>query len=234
MQLDVPVVRSGRVIDRLRRLGSPDCPLFICALESGLVAAVPKLSVVHIDFLASDREEQAASPAVEGKSAFATVRFDARSVLEADEADIRWRIHRAGLLALLSIADLTAPGHPACGHLRSLHASCPTGSFPVFPAPTEEQWELFHDYALYSKARKAGLLTVELSGPPGTGPEQDFQPVFDRMTAALAAAKLGRWQGDSGNDIEFRSKDLAAAQACIEAVLGKGFHGSFRFSVLPD
>lgn len=236
MKLDFPTVRSGRVLDTLRKVGAPENRIFLCALESGLIQAAPKLAVVHIDFLASDREELVSAPTREGKSVFAVVRFDAGNVLSGDASESAWRLYRAGLLALLAIAELNAPGHPACSHIRAVHSSSPTSDFPSFPDPTPEQWDLFHAFALFSKGRKSGLLTIELSRPPDAadGCEYDFQPVFDRITAALFGAKLGVWQGDSGNDIEFRSNDLAAAQSCVESLLRGSFHGGVRFGTLRD
>lgn len=233
-QLDFPTIRSGRVIDRLNRVDSVECPLFIAALESGFLHAMPKLREVHLTLLASDREEVAEAPSERRGSARVTVRFDATSVLEASDADIGWRLHRAGLLGLLAICDHRIPDHASRSALGSLHASIPLPRAHPFPTATKEQWALFHAYALHSEGKTSGSLTIELAAPEGSPPGYDFQPIFDQLTAALADRKLGAWVGDSGNDIEFRSKDLSAARTLVEDLLAGSFAGSFRIGLLHD
>lgn len=229
-ELDFPTVRSGRVRVRLFRLDPPETELFLCALDSGFIPATPKVGGVHIKFLASDREE-IAPPGVleEGRLAWTSVRFDATRVLVAGDDEIRWSILKAGLFGLLAIAEAKTKDRSVIDFIRSAYSSVPTSSFPPFPDPTEEQHQLFHQHALFSRGKKSGNLTIELFGK-----QQDFQPIFDRLTSLLADAKLGEWQGDSGNDIEFRSRNLQAARSLVEKHLGETFDGTFKFSVLPD
>jgi len=233
-QLDFPTIRSGRVLDRLSKIGLPEHSLFLCALESGLVHAASKLSAITIDFLASDREELVDAPTEDGRTIRVAVRFDATNLLDGKDSETRWRLYKAGILGLLAIAERKIPSHPARHFITSAHAAIPATCSSEFPIPTDEQWAIFYDFALYSKGRRSGYLTVELTPPKSYGPPYDFQPVFDRITAALATARLGTWQGDSGNDIEFKSTDLAAAQACVEQLLADTFDGTFTLSLLRD
>jgi hypothetical protein len=223
------------VHDKLKRLvGKTEYPLFACALESGFLEATPKLREVHVQFLATDREEVVDGPMEEGKSISVVVRFDATKALEATEAETCWRLYGAGLAGLLHIAGERVANRTVSDSIRSVRASLPVSEFPDFPIPTDEQWSTFDEYAFYSKGKKCGELTIELNAPTGSGPEFSFQPVFDQITAALAKARLGIWQGDSGNDIEFRSRDVAAAQACVEKLLAETYDGTFKFTVLRD
>ncbi|MGN7830036.1 hypothetical protein ACTJI2_00255 [Pseudoxanthomonas sp. 22568] len=233
-QLDFPTVRSGRVIDRLNRIDKAECLLFTAALESGSLHAMPKLREVHLTLLASDREEVAEAPSERRGSARVTIRFDATSVLEATDADIAWRLYRAGLRGLLAIIDHKIPDHVSRAALGSLHASIPLSRASPFPPATKEQWALFQEYSIHSEGKKSGSLAIELAAPEGSPSDYDFQPVFDHLTATLADRKLGTWVGDSGNDIEFKSKDLSAARILVEDLLATSFAGTFKISLLRD
>lgn len=230
--LDFPVIRNGRIQDHVSRL-QPTVSIFTSALECGLIHAAPKVSAFHIQFLASNQEEIATDPVMSRGLVSVSVRFDATDALEATDHEIRWRMYRAGLLGLLAISNRVAPESAACSNIKSIHASTVANSMD-FPEPTDEQHDLFNQFAFYSKGKKSGHLTIELFAPPQHVGNYDFQAVFDQISSALSEAKLGSWIGDSGNDIEYRSRDLDAAQSCVQGVLDKYFDGSYRFSTFPD
>ena len=152
-EIDFPVVRTGRVRNRLFRLPPPETELFLCALESGFISATPKVGVVHVKFLASDREEIVPPGVIDdGRLSWTTVRFDATRVLDAGDDEVRWVVLRAGLLGLLAIAEKKTKDPSVAGFIRSAHSGIPTSEFPAFPAPTDEQHRLFHQHALFSGA----------------------------------------------------------------------------------
>ncbi|WP_374602208.1 hypothetical protein [Arenimonas sp.] len=232
--VDFPTIKTGRVRNRLGRVRGVDCELFGSALRCGLVDGAPKLREIRLTTLASDREAVAGEPIFEKGTVSVTVLFDAREALDASEDEIRWRILRAGLLALGAVARRAEAGQAVVAALESTHEVVPAGNFPAFPEASQQDVDLYYRYETFSKGKASRRLTIVLSPSGRDCPDHDFQPVFNALMEAFTQHRLGSWVGDSQDEIEFKCRDVQAAIAFVESYLPRIFDGGFTLVTDKD